>query len=168
MTETVSTTDENLIQLEGEAAFLKHTLTIAEQSRRDVFILSDELDRAIFHNPDIVSALSSFVRQDRRCNIKILVKNVKPVVERTHGLLTLARRISSKITIKKLLLDPQDTANAYMIGDSRYLLYKHSDKEYLGFVNYAAGPESNKLLEEFMYLWEQHSIIDQELKQLTI
>ncbi|MGI1677816.1 MAG: hypothetical protein K6L75_03735 [Cellvibrionaceae bacterium] len=168
MSEIVSPTDENLIQLEGEECFLKHAKKITAQATREICILSDELDRPIFNEQELVDTMSAFVRNNRNCTIKILVKNVRPIVERGHSLLLLARRISSKIIIKKLLLDPKDNAIAYVIGDKKLLLYKHSDKEYTGFVNYAAGPESKKLLEEFVYLWEQHSVEDPELKQLTI
>lgn len=168
MTETISPTDTNLIQLEGEPAFLKHSKEIVKQCTREIHILSSELDRSIFTDEELVNMLSVFVRQERHCTIKILVKDIKPIIERGHALLALARRLSSKIIIKKLLMEPKDNAIAYLIGDKRLLLYKHSDSEHVGFVNYAAGPESNKLLEEFTYLWEQHSVADPELKQLSI
>ncbi|MGH1471232.1 MAG: hypothetical protein ACRBCS_08570 [Cellvibrionaceae bacterium] len=168
MTETISATDKNLIQLEGEETFFKHTKKISSLTSRELCILTDELDRSIFNNQKIVDQLSAFVRQDRHSTIKILVKNIKPIIEHGHLLLTLSRKIPSKIIIKKLLFAPKDNAMAYMIGDKKYLLYKHSDNEYLGFVNYSAGPESQKLLEEFTYLWESHSIADPELRQLTI
>ncbi len=168
MAETISPTDENLIQLEGEDVFLKHSKKVISESLRDIYILSDELDRPIFNDPELVDLLSSFVRLERRCTIKILVKNIRPMIERGHALLNLSRRLSSKVIIKKLLLEPKDNAIAYMICDKKSLVYKHSDSEYIGFVNYNAGPESKKLLEEFVYLWEHHSILDPELKQLSI
>jgi hypothetical protein len=168
MAESISPTDENLIQLEGEEAYLKHSKRIVAESSREIYILSDELDRSIFNDSELIDLLSSFVRLERRCTIKILVKDIRPMIDRGHALLSLSRRLSSRVIIKKLLLKPKDNAIGYMISDKRALLYKHSDNEYVGFVNYKAGPESKKLLEEFVYLWEHHSVVDPELKQLTI
>ena len=168
MTEIISETDSNLILLDELADYQHHILTISERSQRQLVILSQELDFPVYSQETLCSTIIQLLRYDRQARVSVLVKNIRPMVERGHRLLKLARRMSSKIEIRKLTAEPEDETRAYAIGDQRYLLYKHDDNEYRGFVNYNGAPESKSLLEEFTYLWEQHSYLDPALRQLVI
>lgn len=168
MTETVSETDENLILLQGPAAFAKHADLLVEGSRRKVFILSTELDFPLFHREAFTDRVSALARGDRNAQVNILVKEIRPLLEQGHLLLKLARRLPSKIRIRKLVLEPQDATMAYVIGDEDRLLYKHDDRDYDGFVNYRAPLECKERLTEFTYLWEQHGLDDPGLRELKI
>lgn len=168
MAETVSSTDENLILLDGRDSFLKHTNKILSETRRELIILSDKLDFNIYDQVSIAEAITQIAKNDRQASIKILVKNIRPMTERGHHLLNLARRLSSKVKLRKLLLEPENKSHSFLIGDGCRLLYQHADEQHVGFVNYKARPESKKLLREFDYLWEQHSEEDPSLRSLTI
>ena len=168
MTETPSAVDDNLILLEGQEAFAKHLLQLIQTARRKVYILSRTLNDALYHDQEIADALSALVRNDRNAEVCILVKKVKPLVELNHHLLRLARRLPSKITIKKLLIEPQDDDRAYLIGDRDLLLYQHDEAEFTGFVNYSAKPEVAKILDDFDYLWQRQSIVDEDLRSLHL
>jgi len=168
MAETVSSTDENLILLDGRDSFSKHTRKILSETRRDVVILSDNLDFNIYDQKSIAEAITQIITNDRHASIKILVKDIRPLVERGHHLLNIARRLSSKVKLRKLLLEPENKSHAFLIGDGSRLLYQHEDEQHVGFVNYKARPESKKLLREFIFLWEQHSEEDPSLRNLTI
>jgi len=168
MPETPSTVDENLFLLEGLTTFSKHALQITKKARRKLYILSDTLDFTLYDNDDIESAISALARSDRHANVQILVKDIRPLVERNHRLLRLARRLPSKVMLRRLTIEPENNERAYLIGDRSLLLYKHDDKEYQGFANYQAGPEVLKIMEEFMYLWQRHSDDDVDLRNLSL
>ena len=168
MAEQQSEVDENLFLLEGLDPFYKHTLKIINHTSRHLAILSDDLDFSLYNNPDLKSAISRLARKDRNATIRILVKKTKPLVERNHLLLSIARKLPSKIRIRKLTLEPEDNDRSYLIGDRQLLLYKHDDKEYSGFANYRAGPEITNIIEDFNYLWQQHSVEDTELRVLSL
>ena len=108
------------------------------------------------------------VRKDRRAHVKVLVKDIRPVVEQGHRILNLARKLSSKIEIRKLLIKPEKDAISYLIGDRRHLLYMHEDQMYNGFVNFEAALESKGLAEEFTYLWDKHSELDPSLRIMLL
>ena len=168
MPEKPSDVDTALILLEGLEPFANHTLKIIRQARRKIIILSDVLDIAVYHNKGIVTALSEFARSDRNAHVSILVKQTRPLVERNHLILQLARRLPSKVSIRRLLIQPEDDARAYLISDHDTLLYQHQEGEYSGFANYAAKPEAQKIIEEFNYLWQRQSVEDIELRSLTL
>lgn len=168
MAETVSSTDKNLILLDGRESFSKHANKILEKTSRDLIILSSKLDFSVYDQTSIAEAITQIAKNDRQASIKILVKDIRPLIERGHLLLNLARRLSSKVKLRKLLIKPENETHSFIIGDGSRLLYQHEDGQYLGFVNYKARPESQKLLREFTYLWEQHSEEDPSLRTLTI
>ncbi|GAB1265230.1 DUF7931 domain-containing protein [Aurantivibrio infirmus] len=168
MTETVSPTDDNLILLDGLDSYSKHANKILGDARREIVILSNKLDFSLYDQSSIAEHITQVIRNDRNAKVKILIKDIRPLVERGHQLLNLARRLSSKVKLRKLLIEPENDSHAYLIADNSRLLYQHDDEEHVGFVNYKARPEAKKLLREFTYLWEQHSDEDPSLRSLVI
>jgi hypothetical protein len=96
-----------------------------------------------------------------------LVKNTQLLIERGHKLARLAQRLSSKVVIRKLTLEPENSEMAFMMCDSNGLLYKNDDQVYRGFANYAAAVEIKRLRETFDYLW-QYAEPEIDLQQLYI
>lgn len=168
MTEHVSETDPNLILLDEPDDFSRHSLKLLEESRREILLLSKTLDPTLYNNEAFYQHILDLVRKDRFTHVKILVKDIRPVVEQGHRILKLARKLSSKIEIRKLLTRPEKDAIAYLIGDRKRLLYMHEDQIYNGFVNYAAAVECKGLADEFTYLWDKHSEVDPALRSMLI
>jgi len=168
MVEKASETDTNLILIDELNDFSSHSLQLVESSRREVLLLSKTLDPALYNNESFYQAILDFARKDRNVRVKILVKDIQPVVEQGHRLLTLARRLSSKIEIRKLLSKSQKDSITYLIGDRKHLLYMHEDQIYNGFINYEAAQESKSLTDEFTYLWDTHSELDPTLRTMLL
>lgn len=168
MTEHVSENDQNLILLDELEDFSRSSLKVVELSRREVLLLSRTLDPALFNNEAFYQHLLDLARRDRNVRIRILVKDIRPVVEQGHRILNLARKLSSKIEIRKLLSRPEKDAIAYLIGDRRHLLYMHEDQIYNGFVHFDAAVECRGLADEFSYLWDKHSELDPALRSMLI
>lgn len=154
--------------LETVEAFRVHALEMATHARNNIDILSTDLDFPLYNNAEFQQALSALSRRSRNSRIRILVKSTKPIVEKGHFVAQLAKRLPSKLEIRKLHLAPQDNAMAYLVVDRELLLYKNDDEEYQGFANYSARPEARRLLEEFTYLWEHHAREDPQLRLLTL
>jgi hypothetical protein len=167
MKERQSEVSEKLFLLEDAEAFAVHAKQLVEGSRRELAILSELLDPLIYDH-GLTHLISQLARSDRAARVRILLKDIQPLIERGHPLLTLARRLSSKVEIRKLLIEPENEAQAYLTGDRDRLLYLHSDREYQGFANYAAGPEVARLLDSFDHLWERHSEVSPGLRSLII
>ena len=168
MTEHVSESDPNLILIDELDDFSKHSLKVVEASRREILLLSHMLDPALFDNDQFYQVILDLARSDRNAQVKILLKDIGPVVEQGHRLLNLARRLSSKIEIRKLFIKPEKDSITYLIGDRKCLLYMHEDQVYNGFVNYEAVQECKSITDEFTYLWDKHSVLDPSLRTMLL
>ncbi|GAB1259121.1 hypothetical protein NBRC116494_36230 [Aurantivibrio plasticivorans] len=168
MAERVSETDENLLLLDDLASFRKHLLKLLQTARRDLYVLSNTLDKSLFDDQEFIDGLSAFVRSDRVASAKILVKDSRTFVDQHSVLRNLYRRLPSKLSVRQLKYEPENNERCYIIGDSNLLLYLHDDGVHSGFMNYNAGPELQSIREEFIYLWEQHGKEIPEFRELHI
>jgi len=163
----VSTTHPELFLLDNMQDFKTHALKLAEESRRTIVILSRHLDPEIYNSTEFSDAISRFVRSSPNAQVQILVKNTKHLVESGHKLVKLHQRISSKILLRKLTVEPDDSEMGFMLCDTNALLYKNDDSVYRGFANYAATVEVKRFREQFDYVW-QYAEPEPELQLLNI
>jgi hypothetical protein len=168
MSDTDAATNPDLILLEGLDALRSAALQAVQGGHRKVYILSESLDPAIYDTDDFRDALRDLVITDRYCQAYILVKDIQPLVERGHRLLELARRLSSKVALRKLTVPPRNNDEAWMIVDTGTLLYKHDDSVYKGYLDSAAGPKCKQLTEAFMSMWEKYGEVDPSLRSQLI
>jgi len=168
MSEHTSEVDPNLILLDEFDDFAKHALQVVEASRREILILSKTFDPALYNTEAFYQQILDLARADRNRQVKILVKDIQPVVEQGHRILALARRLSSKVEIRKLLIKPQKDSITYVIGDCKHLLYMHEDQVYNGFVHYEAAQECKSLADEFSYMLDKHSELDPALRTMLL
>ena len=149
-----SNASEHLWLLEGLMDFTEHNLALVKQSRRNIAILTKDLDAALYGSSEFVQALSDFCRANRNANVRILVKDTRTAIATGHPLVRLAQRLSSKILIRKMTVEPNNKAKGFVLFDMDKLLYKNDEGVYRGFANYAAARELKPLAEEFNYLWQ--------------
>src|SRR5690554_4130459 len=162
-----SSISETSYLLDGVTDFQQHALTLVQNCRRNLSILSHNLDSLVYDNDTLVSALSSLARASRYSQIHILVKETRPLIERRHRLVELSRRLPSKVILRKLALLPENIDMAFMLGDNDKLLYKNDDSAYRGFVNNDARAEVKRLGEIFTYVW-QYAEPEPGLQQLNL
>lgn len=163
----VTSVSKQLFILDNADACRQHALKLAQRSRRHIKLFSTQLDFLLYDNDDFSHALSQLARQNRHSDIQLLIKDSKTLVERGHHLIRLAQRLPSKIQVRCLTDDMNDSAMSFMLVDNHGLLYQHNDGVYHGFANYDAGPEVKNLKPTFERLW-QHSLPDASLQQLKI
>jgi hypothetical protein len=168
MVERVSETDSNLILLDELQDFQKHALQAVQEGYRRICIVSDILDEPVYNTDAFRDAVRNLAIRDRFCQVRILVKNIKPAVEHGHRLLELARRLSSKVEMRKLTVAPKDKDQGWLIVDNATLLCKYNDTTYNGYVDYDARPKCKVLLDEFKTLWELYGEVDPSLRYQLI
>lgn len=163
----ISSVSPDLFLLDSVQDFQENSLKLVTQSRRTIAILSRDLDAAIYGSDEFIQAMSSFVRSSRYAQVQILVKNTKPLVETAHKLAKLHQRLSSKILLRKLTVEPENTDMGFMLCDTNALLYKNDETTYKGFANFDAAVEVKRLRETFDYIW-QYGEPEPELQVLHI
>lgn len=157
--------DDSLHRLDDLAALRQHALQCVQRGRRKLCILSNTLDPELYDRDEFRDALRDLVISDRYCEARILVKDIRPLVERGHRLLELSRRLSSKVLLRKLTVEPKLKDAGWMVVDTATLLFRHDEALHQGFVDYAAAPRCRQLLEEFTTLWELYGEADPALRQ---
>jgi hypothetical protein len=150
---TQSTTDPQLFLLDSQNDFQEFALKLAQQARRYIFILSRDLDARVYGTQEFVDTISILARDNRYTEIKILVKNTRELAESSHPLVKLAQRLPSKITLRKLKVEPDNADMGFMICDTQQLLYKADEAAYVGFANFNAATEIKHLRDAFDYVW---------------
>lgn len=163
----VSAVSPDLFLLDSVLDFESHALKMVAQARRNIAILSKDLDQTIYGTDEFVDALSRFVRSSRNAQVQILVKDTKPLVETNHKLAKLHQRLSSKILLRKITIEPDNTDMGFMLCDTDTLLYKNDDTFYKGFANLNAAVEVKRLRDTFDYVW-QYGEPEPELQVLHI
>ena len=164
---TQSPTSSDLFLLDCCEDFHSFALKLLAQAHRNIAILSQDLDLSIFDTSEFVEAISHIARNSRHAQIHILVKNTQPLLESGHKLAKLAQRLSSKISIRKLTVEPDDKKMGFILCDNDGLLYKNDDAVYQGFANLNAASEVKHLREIFEYIW-QYGETEPNLQQLHI
>lgn len=166
--EQASDVCDSLTLLNGPKAFVKHLINNLNATSRKVDILTQSLDRLLYGEETVCSAISKIARAHPQAHIRILIKDTRPAIEQHHRLIALQQRLTSKITIRQLKISPENESRGYVVCDSRSILLQHNDGEYDGFCNTNARPEAQALLEEFDLLWERQSNAIEELKDLRL
>lgn len=149
-----SSVSKDLWLLEGIEDFRHYALELVQHNRRTLAVLTRDLDELIYGTNEFTEALSTFSRSSRHTQIQILIKDTKPAIESSHQLIRLAQRLSSKIHVRKMTVEPNNKDMAFILGDTDKLLYKNDDSVYRGFFNSSAARELKPLREEFNYLWQ--------------
>ena len=162
-----SETSEDLHLLDNAKDFQIHALQMAQKAQRDLRIVSTSLDFTLYDHQPFVDAVSTLARSSRNSTIELLIKDSRPLTQRGHKLLHLANRLPSKITIRKLGIEPEDENMAFLMIDDHMLLFQKDEQEYVGFANYAARPEVKIYEQVFERLW-QYSQPDPQLRRLSI
>lgn len=168
MIQEEKSTASSLVLLDGMESFRDQALAALRSGQRKVYLLSDSLDPAVYDTDEFRDALRDLVIRDRYCKAYILVKDIQPLVERGHRLLELARRLSSKVGLRRLTVMPQNKDSAYLIVGRATLLYKHDDRQYKGFLDTDAAPRCRSLVEEFSQLWDLYGEDHPNLRQQLI
>lgn len=136
--------------------FADYAVALARSARRSLCLLSPNLDHRVFDRQPLVDALSSLGRDSRESEVRILVSDWRPVVQRGHRLLALARRLPSSIRLQQLGEHPDWRGETLVIRDRSGLLWKPGDGEKGGIWQPDSPAEVRPWLDLFEELW-RHS-----------
>lgn len=147
--------------------FDEYAVRLCDSASRYLCILSPILDYAAFDTEVMSDALSLLARRSRQTSVRILVADSRAITARGHRLLTLARRIPSKIHIQKLSEHPDWKDETIVIRDRDGVLYKPGGGDDRAFYEPDSRASTARHLELFDELW-RHSSKDPNLRSLHI
>lgn len=164
---------ENLPQKYFLHSMAKHSHAIeqlCDRAERSIKLYSPNLLKPIFHREAISKNLLRLIKSHPKAEVHIIICDSASLLRTHHSILELARRLPSRIHIRKLQSDNQPK-NSYLLIDNECLWLAHDekilDRENSGFYLNAKTPDSKTYQENFTDLWEA-SENTPELRQLTI
>lgn len=147
--------------------FAEWATALAAQASREICILSPDLDHRVFDDRDLVDALSALARRSRQSRVRILVSNYRPMIQRGHRLLALARRLPSSILLQQLDEHPDWKGETLVIKDRSGVLYKPADADKAAFCEPDSRARTERHLELFNELW-RHSAPHIEFRSVPL
>ena len=142
-------------------------LELARQARRHLRLLSHTLDHELFDNDAFSAAISQLARTSRFSEIRLFVVELKPIIERGHRLLDLARRLSTTLHIRRADCGPEDIKENFLVADDRGVLcyaLREPEKAWADFNNRPLAEDYTAQFDE----WWHRGINDPELRMLHI
>jgi predicted GNAT family N-acyltransferase len=151
----------------GESACVAGLLACLQRPRRTLLLLSPLLDPLLFDRPDVVEAISAFAREARQTRVQILIRDSSQIVARGHRLVELARRLDSRVELRRLPDDAGTRELSFMTWDERGCWLLPDYREYQALRNFHDPVQAKRLTEQFARLWAR-STPDPELRLLRL
>lgn len=142
-------------------------IDLARQSSRTLRVLSNSLDPDLFDNAEFAEALSQLARRSRYSDIRLLVIEVRPLVQRGHRILELARRISTTVKLRRADCEPESITENFVVADNAGLLCYALHEPEKAWADYHNRPLAENYATQFDELWHR-SIDDPELRALQL
>lgn len=158
---------DTLLEIHTAADNHEVALELVRQAKREVFIMTYDLDSQVFSQADFVDALSAFARQSRQATAHVLVQKSDKAVKQGHRLIPLAHRLSSSISLHKPGFEHRDFFEAFMVVDGIGFFKRQLADRFEGVASFKAPIEGRDLRALFISMWEQ-SEPDPQLRRLQI
>jgi len=155
------------ITIEGvdDAREIVHAL--AQQTHKSLVIMSHDLDHPIFDNESFVDSVKSMAAASRYAQIRILIHDSEKCVKEGHRLMTLSRRLTSHVLIRKLSDAYAHFSEAFIIADEKGYYHRMLASQFCGKACFNDPRRCQFWLTFFNEAWE-HSETDPNLRALKI
>ena len=144
-----------------------HALAMLQQAQRSLCIYSNDLEPWLYHHSSIQEACTRFLLANPKNRLRILLRDASRAVKQGHRLLTLSRRLSSNLQIRKLHPDYPAEEVAYLLADDRGLLLRPELDQFAGYALYQDPARVRLHQAQFDQSWET-SISDPELRSFLL
>lgn len=140
-------------------------LALAQQAKKSLHIFSHDLDAMVYDNSEFLEAAKNLAIAHKHSFIHIIIHDSRKIVQQSHRLVELSRRLSSSIHIRKTPTELKSHTEAFCIADETAILRRVLDNRYEGYVNFYDRLECKNILDFFKIAWEK-STPDPELRRL--
>jgi len=149
----------------GEAR--KHALALIEQVRRSLSIYTPDLEPWLYNHSCIQKACSQFLRAHPRNRLRILVGDSSRAVKEGHRLVTLSRRLTSSLHIRRTHQDYQLQTSAFLVVDGCGMLIRPNADQFSGQALYRDPGRARQQLRLFDAAWDR-SLPDPDMRSFLL
>ena len=142
-------------------------LAQAHLATRELRILSPRLDPRLFDQEALSVAIRALVRRGRMSRVKILVRDIRALIDRGHGLLGLAHRLPTGIEMRCLKEHPGWDDDTLMIRDRDSVLALPAGEEEPAVYRPQDRARAASAVDRFEELWRSGET-DPEFRALAL
>ncbi|MDH5601854.1 MAG: acyltransferase [Gammaproteobacteria bacterium] len=158
---------ENDISLSHRDEVKIINVALAQQSSRNIDIISKHLDPGVFDNSDFIAAIKQLSISSKFTKIRILINDSDPMIKNGHRLTELIQQLTSSIEVRKISEEYKSYNEAFCLYDGKGVIYLRYADRYDGFANFNRPRLATELSNFFNEVWE-HSSPDSNLRRLHI
>lgn len=159
-------TDE-LIRVDERDENTACALSLIEQCRFTIDIVSRDLDPLVLDKLEVEDAMRQHCLKGRNRVIRILVVDAQSIARKGHRLLELSKRLSSFMEVRKLHRDHESINECFLLADETGYLYRENAAVYHARVNFNDRRQSKQLAGRFSDMWNS-SIDDPNLRRVGL
>lgn len=153
--------------LQGREQFRRASEQMAQQAKYYLDIFTCDLDKPLYDQAGFLDAVKRLAIECRGIGIRILLQDSERVRREGHRIIDLARRLTSKMEIRRPHADYIDHPENFLIADRVGYIRRRVAERYEGEVNFCHPLESKLLTEFFTEVWER-SEPDSSLRRLYL
>ncbi len=144
-----------------------HSLALLQQAQRSLCIYSHDLEPWLYHHSSVQQACTRFLLASPRNQLRILLREPGRAVKEGSRLLSLSRRLSSNLLIRKLHPDYPNEALAFLLADDNGLLLLPDLGQPSGYALYHDPIRTRQRRAQFEQAWDT-SITDADLRSFLL
>jgi hypothetical protein len=142
-------------------------LNMLEKGRRSLNAYSRFLDGKLYDRHEFMVALRQLATRHPQCRVRILIRDIEPLVKYGHRIIELSRHLSSSMEIRVIHKDYAEYNESYFVVDDRAVLHRKLADRYEGIVNYNDPLLAQSLTHHFNEVWE-HSQVPTDARRLYL
>lgn len=153
--------------LHQRSDFRQAVQQMASQASRSMDIFTYDLDKPVYDQPGFLEAAKQLALRTPGVAIRILLQRSEKVQKEGHRLIDLARRVTSRIEIRRPHPDYIDHPENFLIVDRMGYVRRSQPERYEGEANFCDPLESKLLSEFFTDVWDR-SEVESSLRRLYL
>ncbi|WP_165854973.1 GNAT family N-acetyltransferase [Marinobacter sp. JSM 1782161] len=128
--------------------------TVAGQANQRLWLYDRLLDHDLYDRERLRDIFSAMARRHRVCEIRLLVHDDKPLVQRRHQIVQLMRRLPSKIELRLVNDDYPAEDAPFLIGDRETMAWRHGFDTLEGWARFSDSGRVKLQAEAFQRMWD--------------
>ncbi len=157
-----------VIRIQSVGGALDAMRRFSHRAKRTIDIFSHQLVASAYDDQKLLDGISQLVRRSAQSQLRILVRDTRPLYGCDRPLLNLVYRLPSHAQIRRYTDGASNPNYGFFCCDQLDLVYLADEPNWSGYARSNAAAESRNALEEFNTLWTYGSKVDPNLRRLNI
>lgn len=146
--------DDKPWSFSGESAMTSLTDSLVSQAGQRLWLYERWLDHDLYDRHRFRELVSAIARKHPQAEVRLLIHDDRPLVERRHRIVELMRRLPSRIQLRLVNPHYPVTDRPFMLVDREGVLHRPAFDRPEGFAHFSDSGRVRILAEDFQRMWE--------------